>query len=138
MQFAAQYAPPVVQFPPNQGALHVPTAAGVLPNALPAYTSTPGLVNAEIEGEEAPLLPTASSLPEPKDNGVAQEIKTMKEAIKSVQGISRYGNMNLTQLCFYPEHPWPDKFKVPDFAKYDGEPGRLSKTLRRSPLRAFK
>ncbi|KAI8019364.1 hypothetical protein LOK49_LG04G02545 [Camellia lanceoleosa] len=82
VEFATQYAPPVVQFPPNQGALHVSTAAGVLLNALPAYTSTPGLVNAETKGEEASLLPTTTSLPEPKDNGVAQEIKTMKEAIK--------------------------------------------------------
>ncbi|THG12848.1 hypothetical protein TEA_018642 [Camellia sinensis var. sinensis] len=44
------------------------------------------------------------------DGEEAQEIKTMKEAIESMQGIGRYGN---------PEHPWLNQFKVPDFAKYD-------------------
>ncbi|CAL5339368.1 unnamed protein product [Camellia sinensis] len=44
------------------------------------------------------------------DGEEAQEIKTMKEAIESMQGIGCYGN---------PEHPWLNQFKVPDFAKYD-------------------
>ena len=48
-------------------------------------------------------------------------MESLEEKLKSLQGLSAYGTIDMEDLCLFPDLVIPPKFKLPDFEKYDGK-----------------
>jgi hypothetical protein len=49
-----------------------------------------------------------------------KRLKQIEEKMRSIQGVDRLGDLDFSDLALFQEIPMPDKFKVPDFEKFDG------------------
>ena len=65
---------------------------------------------------EGIIVPSISA----REEEMAKKLHALQSTVQNMQGLSMYGNINFSQLCFYPEHPLPAKFKVPDFSQFNG------------------
>ncbi|KAL3516342.1 hypothetical protein ACH5RR_023244 [Cinchona calisaya] len=56
----------------------------------------------------------------PIDHEFLQRMERFDDFIKESQGMDKYGGIAYDDLCFFSNAQLPPKFKIPDFAKYDG------------------
>lgn len=49
------------------------------------------------------------------------KIDSLEKQIRQIKGAEAMSSVNFTDLCIYPNLKLPQKFKMPDFQKYDGK-----------------
>lgn len=55
-----------------------------------------------------------------KREKTAKRFQSLEETLKSMQGLDTYGGFEYSDFFLFPEVDYPPKFKIPDFAKYNG------------------
>ncbi|XP_070012154.1 uncharacterized protein [Nicotiana sylvestris] len=56
----------------------------------------------------------------PEQEEIAKKMRSMKQSLKSIQGLSRQKSVSYADLCIFPYVHLPLGFKTPKFEKYDG------------------
>lgn len=51
---------------------------------------------------------------------LSQKMQNLEETFKSIQGLGSFGGVGYSDLCVFPNAQYPEKFKVPEFEKYNG------------------
>lgn len=51
---------------------------------------------------------------------IRKKVLQMEETLRSIKGIGAHGNVSYADLCIFSGVHYPEKFKTPDFEKYDG------------------
>ena len=65
--------------------------------------------------------PEITKLRDDRETGdIKKKVQQMEETIRSIKGIGNYGSVTYSDLCIFPGARYLDKFKIPEFEKYNG------------------
>lgn len=89
--------------------MHVPSVQINLPQRPPPQSD-----NTEAPQYEEEVSATV-------DKETKDKVEELERQLKQIKGTDSLGNVNFSDLCIYPGLKFPNKFKCPDFEKYDGK-----------------
>jgi len=67
------------------------------------------------------VTPSQGEKVKEEETKMLSKMKMLEENVRAIQGIDAYGRLEMQDFCLFPKIEISAKFKVPDFAKFEGK-----------------